>query len=138
MPRYALWLSRRLWHHSDPLWTCEGMTAAGISMNLQHLSDEKPTWTDYFNDLVRTPLDQRNTVVPINELIDYCIRPTLSTVTPKSTQTLVPLYDLEKPVEALSDHQALLTTWTVKSPSIGHEKTEKDNKNALLNASLTK
>lgn len=79
------------------------------------LSNEKPTWTDYFNDLVRTPLDQRDKVVPVNELVDYCIRPTLSSLTPKSSQTLVPLYDLEKPVEALSDHQALLTTWKLSS-----------------------
>jgi endonuclease/exonuclease/phosphatase family metal-dependent hydrolase len=90
----------------------------------QDPADEKPTWTDYFNDLVRTPLDRRGTVVPVNELIDYCVRPTLSNVTPKSTQTLVPLYDLEKPIEALSDHQALLTTWTVTPRSVGHEKTK--------------
>lgn len=79
----------------------------------QDLSKEKPTWTDYFNDLVSTPLDRRDTVAPVNELVDYCIRPTLSTIAPKSTQTLVPLYDIKKPLEALSDHQALLTTWTV-------------------------
>jgi endonuclease/exonuclease/phosphatase family metal-dependent hydrolase len=81
----------------------------------QNLSNEKPTWTDYFNDLVTAPPEQRDKVVPVNELVDYCIRPTLSHLTPKMTQTLVPLYDLKKPVEALSDHQALLTTWTVSS-----------------------
>ena len=62
----------------------------------EHLSTEKPTWTDYFNDLVRTPLDQRVKVVPVNELIDFCIRPTFSNVTPESTQVLVPLYDLRE------------------------------------------
>lgn len=79
----------------------------------QNLSKESPTWTDYFNDLVVTLPEKRDTVAPVNELVDYCIRPTLSNVTPKSSQTLVALYDLENPMEALSDHQALLTTWTL-------------------------
>ena len=78
---------------------------------------EKPTWTDYFNDLVVTPLDQRSSVKPICELIDYCIQPALSPNPVISEQRLIPLYDILKPNQALSDHQALLTTWKVPTDS---------------------
>ncbi len=78
---------------------------------------EKPTWTDYFNDLVTTPLDQRSSVIPIYELIDYCVQPTLSPNPAIPEQKLIPLYNIQKPTEALSDHQALLTTWKVAAGS---------------------
>lgn len=78
-------------------------------------SKEPPTWTDYFNDLVVTPVDKRETVRPVYELVDYCVEPSLSNVKPPvSTQKLVPLFDIKAPTEALSDHQALLTTWKLK------------------------
>ena len=84
-----------------------------------HLSEvrahqkETATCTDYFNDLVAKPLDQRAQVIPSYELLDYCIQPTLSQVAKKPTQTLIPLYSIEAPTEALSDHQGLLTTWPI-------------------------
>lgn len=86
-----------------------------------HLSDvmaakkEKITWTDYFNDLVVTPLDQRDKVPVVSELIDYCCCPTLSAVLRESTQTLIPLFSIDAPMQALSDHKGLLTTWKIPS-----------------------
>lgn len=49
---------------------------------------------------------------PLNELLDYCI--CLKTALKLSTCKKVKLFDIDKPMEALSDHQGLLTTWTLK------------------------
>ncbi len=78
-----------------------------------NLSNEKATCTNYFNDLVLTPKDERAKVPYSYELLDYCVRPALSNVSLIPTQSLVPLYDLKAPIQALSDHQALLTTWSL-------------------------
>jgi endonuclease/exonuclease/phosphatase family metal-dependent hydrolase len=70
------------------------------------------TATNYFNDLVYAPLDQRRKIVPFYELLDYCI--CLKTAPKPSTCKKVALFDVDKPMEALSDHQGLLTTWSLK------------------------
>lgn len=79
----------------------------------EQLSNAKATCTGYFNDLVVTPLDRRPQVPLSYELLDYCVRPTLSTVDARPEQVLIPLYDISNPMSALSDHQALLTTWAI-------------------------
>ena len=70
----------------------------------------KATCSNYFNDLVMTPLDQRNDIEPTYELLDYCIVPTDS-YTKKPEQRLIPLSSIDRPNDALSDHHALLTIW---------------------------
>ncbi len=77
-----------------------------------HLTNEKATCTDYFNDLVIAPPDQRDKVPYSYEMLDYCIRPTLCPLLKNPIQKLIPLYNLKEPLQALSDHQGLLTTWT--------------------------
>jgi endonuclease/exonuclease/phosphatase family metal-dependent hydrolase len=84
---------------------------------ITQLSVEKATCTGYFSDLVLAPLDKRDKISPSYELIDYCIRPTLSPMAMTPVQTLIPLYHVKAPTEALSDHQALLTTWTLTPPA---------------------
>lgn len=76
------------------------------------LTHAQPTYTDYFNDLITTSPDKRDKVVPTYELLDYCIAPACLSA-PSPVQAIVPLYNIKKPTEALSDHQALLTTWTL-------------------------
>lgn len=88
----------------------------------EQISHEKATCTNYFNDLVITPLGQRPEVRRSYELIDYCVRPALSYVEVSSEQTLIPLFSFTAPAEALSDHQALLTTWRVASPGVNSQK----------------
>jgi len=78
-----------------------------------NLSNAKATCTEYFNDLVLTPIDERSKVPLSYELLDYCVLPATSSVTVHGEQTLIPLYDLAQPSKALSDHQALLTTWVL-------------------------
>lgn len=72
---------------------------------------EKATCTDYFNDLVFTPFDQRNQVVPNHEILDYCIAPRSFNSPVKPIQKLIRLFSIDAPRQALSDHNALLTTW---------------------------
>ena len=81
--------------------------------NLLPGQKEKATCTDYFTDLVRTPPDQRDQVKVSYELLDYCISPVSSKAAIKPVQKLIPLFSIEAPDKALSDHQALLTTWVL-------------------------
>lgn len=74
---------------------------------------EKATCTDYFNDLVMTPFDRRKQVVPTFELLDYCIAPKGFSMPAKPVQKLIKLFSVDAPAKALSDHNALLTTWTL-------------------------
>ena len=77
--------------------------------NLTDIAD-KATCSNYFNDLVLTPLDQRNKIQPTYELLDYCIAPADSY--PKEPeQVLIPLAFTDHASDSLSDHHALLTTW---------------------------
>ncbi len=77
---------------------------------------EKATCTNYFNDLILTAPDKRSEIPLSYELLDYCVQPTLAEKV-DSTQELIPLYSIDAPTEALSDHQALLTTFTLSSGS---------------------
>ncbi|MBS0652882.1 MAG: endonuclease/exonuclease/phosphatase family protein [Verrucomicrobia bacterium] len=76
---------------------------------------EKATCTDYFNDLVLTPFDQRNQIVPNHEILDYCIAPRSFNSPGKPIQTLIRLFSIDAPTQALSDHNGLLTTWPLSS-----------------------
>lgn len=78
-------------------------------------SSEKATCTNYFVDLVETPIDERSKVAYSYELLDYCIAPSDSKLALSVKQTLIPLYEIDHPTDALSDHQALLSTWSFQS-----------------------
>ncbi len=73
----------------------------------ENIESTSPTCTEYFNDLVSTPLEQRFLTPKIMEHLDYCVSPVKLPI----KQELVPLFSLESPTQALSDHQGLLTTW---------------------------
>lgn len=78
--------------------------------NIERITAENETGTDYFNDLIFAAPDKRKDVVPFNEILDYCIAP--ADLKKSSNCTRIPLHSLDKPKEALSDHQALITVWS--------------------------
>ncbi|MBI3236551.1 MAG: endonuclease/exonuclease/phosphatase family protein, partial [Chlamydiales bacterium] len=74
--------------------------------------EKAATATNYFTDLVRTPVDRRKDVAVSLELLDYCIRPASCLKRASSVQRRIPLFSVDAPSSALSDHHALLTTWS--------------------------
>lgn len=80
---------------------------------LSSVKKEKATATNYFSDLVRTPFNSRAKIKVSYELLDYCIQPAKPQAPIQSTQRLIPLFSVEQPGQALSDHHGLLTTWTL-------------------------
>lgn len=78
------------------------------------VTSENATETDYFNDLVYTPIEERKNVNREEYILDYCISPKNA---PFSFETQrVVLYQLSRPDQALSDHNGLLSTWTWHLP----------------------
>ncbi len=75
------------------------------------LTPENATCTDYFNDLIRTPPDERSKVKPTYELLDYCAGFKGSNLAKPLSQEKIPLFSIEDPSAALSDHHGILTVW---------------------------
>ncbi len=96
----------------SPEFTASSMPSLFAIPYMEELSSKKATCTNYFTDLVVTPPAERGQVPISYELLDYCIQSKPCAVMMKSQQTLIPLYSLEAPTQALSDHQVVLTTWT--------------------------
>lgn len=74
----------------------------------------KATCSNYFSDLVATPVAQRDTVVKSYEILDYAVAPVTSSNKMPLTQTLIPLICMDCPEKSLSDHNALLTVWSTQ------------------------
>lgn len=75
------------------------------------VSEANETCTEYFNDLVWKPLKSRTEIKRNSgQVLDYALW--IGSEPPEaSTETVrVPLYSLDDPTGALSDHQALMTT----------------------------
>ena len=70
-------------------------------------TSKKPTCTDYFNDLVWTPIKERSQVKVVNYIYDYALMYRNHAVQIKSQ--VFPFYHLDKPTEALSDHQGIFS-----------------------------
>lgn len=87
----------------------EELEESGLK-NLFVVEGPSPTCTDYFNDLVLTPIEERGEVPLTFEWLDYCV----SVEGGEAVRELVPLFDTAWPAEALSDHQGLLTTWKLR------------------------
>jgi len=75
-----------------------------------------PTCTDYFNDLVWSAPRERRFVVKENYIYDYALIYKENPLMIQSSQ--VPLYDLDKPSEALSDHQAIWSSLSINEPKL--------------------
>ena len=70
-------------------------------------TSKKPTCTDYFNDLVWTPIKERSKVKARNYIYDYAL---VCRTHPMSIKSKVfPLYQIDKPTDALSDHQGIFS-----------------------------
>ncbi len=81
-----------------------------------HVDAENATETDYFDDIVHASFDKRSEVPIIYGICDYCICP--SFLKKISTTQKVPLFSIDKPMEALSDHHGLLTIWDLTGENI--------------------
>ena len=77
------------------------------------VSKATATATDYFNDLVHAPLDERKEIKPTYELIDYCVTRRDNNKMKLISQERVPFFSIEKPDGAISDHHGILTVWKV-------------------------
>lgn len=77
------------------------------------VTKETATATDYFNDLVHTSPDERSEVNPTYELLDYCVIRKDAISMKLLSQERVPLFSIEDPEGALSDHHGILTVWKV-------------------------
>lgn len=77
------------------------------------VTEKTATATDYFNDLVHTPLEKRDLINPSFELIDYCVISKKSPPQKILSQERVVLFSVKKTKEALSDHHGILTVWKV-------------------------
>jgi len=74
--------------------------------------DKHPTCTDYFNDLVWTHPKQRDQVKKVNYIYDYAL--VFKTHLLNIESHMAPLYHLNKPTSALSDHQGIFSKITVE------------------------
>jgi endonuclease/exonuclease/phosphatase family metal-dependent hydrolase len=79
-----------------------------------NVTEKTATATNYFNDLVHTPLEERALIKPSFELIDYCVIPKKSPHQKILSQERVVLFSINNPTKALSDHHGLLTVWKVQ------------------------
>lgn len=70
-------------------------------------SNKHPTCTDYFNDLVWTPIRERSQVKNKDYIYDYALMYHAFPLVIESE--VVPLYKLDEPTEALSDHQGIFS-----------------------------
>ena len=77
------------------------------------VTKETATATDYFNDLAHTSPDERPEIIPTYELLDYCVVRKDATSMKLLSQVKVPLFSIEDPTGALSDHHGILTVWKV-------------------------
>lgn len=74
---------------------------------IEGYSNKHPTCTDYFNDLVWTPVKLRSKVKNKDYIYDYAL---VYRVHPLSIESEVfPLYRLDEPADALSDHQGIFS-----------------------------
>ncbi len=87
---------------------------SGLSKNFQWIQHPVSTCTNQFNNwITNAPADDYSVLHP-DEQLDYAISPTKMPI----QETLIPLFDINHPLEALSDHHGLLTVWSViKEPS---------------------
>lgn len=81
--------------------------------NQREITPANATCTDYFNDLVRAPLSERAQIKPTYELLDYCVGFKGTVASKPLSQEKVPLFSIDDPAAALSDHQGLLTVWKI-------------------------
>ena len=83
-----------------------------LSQTFFDVYEEKAfTCTDTFNDLVWTIPKERDKVVKEGHICDYALVDRESSL--KMRSTICPFYLLEKPTEALSDHQGIFTEITL-------------------------